>query len=70
MDRMLFAPEQFEQYIGCKVKVRLKQLVENRRKLQGELVTANSSEITVSADGELFKLPFSMIDRANLVAEF
>ena len=69
LDRVLFEPEQYERFLGHRMKVRLKFPVEGRRRATGELEAVENDRIVVNVDGEPFEVPFDAIDRARLVAQ-
>lgn len=66
VDRVLFVPEQFVQYIGESMKVRTRLAYEGRRNFIGKLVAADEDNIVVNVDGEEFTLAMDNIDRARL----
>lgn len=70
MDRPLFTNEQYQRFIGQKVKLRLRTPINNRRNYQGELQAVSNETITVMGDGETWVLPLAEIEKANLVPEF
>lgn len=70
LDRRFFYPEQYAEFAGAMVAVKLRQPVGGRRKLKGELGAVDDSGVQVFVDGEEFRLPFDAIERANLVPEF
>jgi len=66
----LFTLEQFQQYIGRKVKLRLKLPLESGRKnFQGQVLQATDNEIVIEMDGEQWRISLTNIDRANLSPE-
>lgn len=69
MDRPLFKPEHYPPYIGKTVNVRSRLAIMGRRKFKGELLEANSEQIVVEVDREVYEIPLSSIDKANLVVE-
>ncbi|UQB43051.1 ribosome maturation factor RimP [Thiomicrospira microaerophila] len=69
MERPLFKPEQYKPYIGQKVNVRSRLAIMGRRKFKGELIEVTEDQIVVEVDRESYEIPFSSIDKANLVVE-
>lgn len=69
LERPLFKPEQFEAYIGHTVSVRSRIPVLGRRRFKGKLIQANQQEIEIEVDGEVYAIPLSSVDKANLVVE-
>lgn len=71
LDRVLFKPEQYQQYLGSDVKVRTRVAQEGRRNFRGVLVAADETHISVDcgADGTV-RLEFNQIEKAQLVPKF
>ena len=69
MDRVLFSEEQYQAYIGDKIKIRTRTRIEDRRNFKGLLVSANESIVTVKVDNEDFAIPYESIDRARLILD-
>lgn len=71
LDRQLFRPEQYKQYPGATVKVRLNGNLNGRRNFVGTLQevisTQEETTVVVKVGAEEFRLPFQMIEKANLV---
>ncbi|MFA7554050.1 MAG: ribosome maturation factor RimP [Spongiibacteraceae bacterium] len=70
MDRPLFTLEQFAQYVGVHVKVRLRSPFEGRRNFSGRLTGIEDDDIIVAVDDNEYLLPFELIDKANVVPQF
>lgn len=69
MDRVLFTPEQYKNYIGDTIKVRTRTPIEERRNFKGQLKEINQNSITLEVDNQEFEIPFETIDRARLVLD-
>jgi len=67
IDRPLFTPEQYRQYVGGEVKVRLAWSEHGRRNFRGRLLSVSDSGIEVEVDGAAYALPFGAIARARLL---
>jgi len=67
MDRVLFTPEQYQDYLGETIKIRTRTPIEERRNFKGALIRTNESIVTVKIDNQEFEIPFESIDRARLV---
>jgi ribosome maturation factor RimP len=65
INRPLRRPEHFARFIGKRVRVRTRDIVEGRRSFLGVLNNVNQDEITLAQDGEEISIPFSMIDKSN-----
>ncbi|NPA72569.1 MAG: ribosome maturation factor RimP [Gammaproteobacteria bacterium] len=70
MDRLLFTPEQYKQYEGQTVQIRTAIGVLGRRKFKGPLTAVRDTLVEMEIDGELYEIPFDIIDKTNVVAEF
>jgi ribosome maturation factor RimP len=66
-ERPLTKPDHFRRYIGRKARVRTRQDHGGRRSFTGELVGASDDEITVAADTGIVSIPYSDINRSNLL---
>lgn len=67
MDRPLFEIEQYANYVGSEVAVRLRSPLDGRRKFKGVIQSVDADSITLLVDGETFKLSAMTIDKGNLV---
>lgn len=74
MDRPLFTPAQFQQFVGATIKCQTRQAVEKRRKFEGVLLHADEEAITLQLPkGQQpaeISLPLSLVDKAKVVPEF
>ncbi len=70
MDRILFSPEQFAEFIGYDVKIKLNQMVDKRRKIKGEISEVNDEKITISVENEDITIAFDQIMRARINPNF
>ncbi|MES9957643.1 MAG: ribosome maturation factor RimP [Sedimenticola sp.] len=69
LDRPLFFKEHFERFKGGRVKIRLHEKLQGRRRFEGVLNGLQGDDVLVTVDDEEFLLPYDLIDRARLVAE-
>jgi ribosome maturation factor RimP len=67
--RPLAKPEHFRRFVGRRVKVRTRSEHEGRKSFMGELVGATDDQVTVAADDGVVAIPYSDINRSNLVEE-
>lgn len=67
INRPLFTLEQHSRYVGESVKVRMRTLVDGRRRVKGTLSLVSDNAISVTVDGETLEIPFEEIERSNLV---
>ncbi|MCU8223599.1 ribosome maturation factor RimP [Vibrio vulnificus] len=70
LDRLLFKPAHYEQFIGQEVNVVLKMAVANRRKWKGEIHSVDGEAITLTVDGQQEEFALSNISKANLIPKF
>lgn len=69
VDRVLFTPEQYQRYIGEKLKVRTQLPVQARRNFVGVLCEATAEAITLELEDGSCEIPYAVIDRGRLVYE-
>lgn len=71
IDRMLFNFEQFEQFVGSNVKVKLHHAIEGKRKITGVIESAQNNEIVIkeSDTNTSFQLEMDDIDKANIIPD-
>lgn len=67
IDRVLFTPEQYTNYVGEEVKVRTRSPIEGRRNFRGTIESVGDLEVSVKIDNDTFVIPFNVVDRARLV---
>jgi ribosome maturation factor RimP len=70
MDRQLFQLEQFKNFVGSLVKIRLRSNYEGRRNFKGRLAGVDNDEIILQQDGEEYLFPYELLDKAQIVPEF
>ncbi|NEV63615.1 ribosome maturation factor RimP [Thiorhodococcus minor] len=70
LDRPLVFPEHFERFAGSRVRVRLMEKLEDRRKLDGRLLGCSDGSIRIEADGREWEIPLISVESARLVPEF
>lgn len=70
MERPLYTLEQFAMYVGDQVQMRLLAPVAGKRRVKGLLDAVEGEELVVKVGDEALRVPFSQVDRANLVATF
>ncbi|MFL1405704.1 ribosome maturation factor RimP [Marinobacter sp. M1N3S26] len=70
MDRPLFYLDQFNDWAGHQVNIRLRMAFEGRRRFQGVLKGTEGGDVVVVVDDHEYLLPFESIDKANIVPVF
>ena len=66
-ERPLSKPDHFRRFLGHKARVRLREPRDGHRSFTGELVGASDEEVTVAADTGIVSIPYSEINRSNLL---
>ncbi len=71
VERKLSKPREFERFVGQKIKVVLKEPVENQRHLIGALTGFSEGIITLEpSPGHAVRIPLEQVERANLKFEW
>jgi ribosome maturation factor RimP len=68
-ERPLSKPDHFCRFLGRRVRVRLLEPRDGHKSFTGELVGASDDEVTVAADTGVVTIPYSEINRSNLLPE-
>jgi ribosome maturation factor RimP len=69
-ERPLTKPEHFRRYLGRRARIAMKkdaQGPDGRRTYTGELMGASEHDVTVAADTGVVSIPYSEINRSNLL---
>ncbi len=66
-ERPLSKPDHFRRFLGKRARLRLRAPREGHRSFTGELVGASDEEVTVAADTGVVSIPYSEINRSNLL---
>ena len=66
-ERPLAKPDHFRRFLGRRARVRLRQPKDGHKSFTGELVGASDEEVTVAADTGVVSIPYSEINRSNLL---
>ena len=69
LDRPLFTIDHFQRFKGQLVKVKLTAPVDGRKKFKGTICDASDNIVVLEVDAQEIELPFSSIEKANLVPE-
>jgi ribosome maturation factor RimP len=65
--RVLTKPDHFRRFLGRRARVRLREPRDGHKSFTGELVGANDDAVTVAADDGIVSIPYSDINRSNLL---
>jgi ribosome maturation factor RimP len=66
-ERPLTKPDHFRRYIGRRARVRTREDHGGQKSFTGELVGASDDEVTVAADTGVVSIPYTDINRSNLL---
>jgi len=69
-DCKLVKPEHFDRFAGSMIKVRLRNLVDNRRRVRGQLLGRQEGMIDIRAGEETISVDLGDIDVARLVPDW
>ena len=68
-ERPLTKPDHFRRFIGRRARLRLREPRDGHKSYTGELVGASDEDVTVAAEGGVLAIPYSEINRSNLMPE-
>lgn len=66
-ERPLTKPEHFRRFVGHRARVKTSVEHGGRRSFTGELVGASDREVTVAADAGVVAIPYTDINKSNLL---
>jgi ribosome maturation factor RimP len=69
LDRPLVFPEHFARYVGQRVRIRLAEKLEGRRKFDGVLRGYAAGIVTIEADERNWDIPLTQIETARLIVD-
>ena len=70
LDRPLFTLEQFHRFLGQEVKIKLREKINEQRKITGVIKKIEKTAVLISEAGVEYLIPADVIDSAHLVSEF
>jgi ribosome maturation factor RimP len=70
VERKLSKPKDFERFVGQKVKILLKEPVENQRRWEGNLAGYSDGLITLDSAGKSVSFNLEQVEKANLKFEW
>jgi ribosome maturation factor RimP len=68
-ERPLTKPDHFRRFLGRRARVRLREPRDGHKSFTGELVGASDDEVTVAAAEGVVSIPYSEINRSNLLPD-
>lgn len=69
LDRRLVKPAHFDRFAGSEIAVRLRRLVDGRRRIQGTLVGRDGETIEIRSDEASLRIPLAEVEVARLVPD-
>lgn len=69
LDRRLARPGHFDRFAGSEVQIRLRRLLDGRRKVRGTLLRRDGDAIEVRSEGAVLRIPLAEVDVARLVPD-
>lgn len=69
LDRRLVKPADFDRFAGKDIQLRLRRLVDGRRRILGTLLARAGEVITVRSEGVEFHIPLDEVEVARLVPD-
>ena len=70
LDRKLIKPEDYARFVGRRAKVWLNEPVENKKFLEARLAGFADGQVKLMVRDREITVPYSAIEKANLVVEF
>ena len=65
INRPLKLPDHFRRFLGKRVRVRTRELIQGRRSFLGSLLEVSREHIALDQDGTRFEIPFALIEKSN-----
>jgi len=66
-DRPLFTLPQYQRFVGSEVNLRLVAPINARRRYRGHIQAVIDNTIELAFEGQVIRIPFAQIDKANVV---
>jgi ribosome maturation factor RimP len=65
INRPLKKPEHFARFVGKRIRVRTRDMIDGRRSFLGILAQVVGDSVILTQEGKQYQIPFSMIDKSN-----
>ena len=65
INRPLRKPAHFERFIGKRIRIRTRDLIDGRRSFLGILGEVVDDSVVLTQEGKRYQIPFSMIEKSN-----
>ena len=66
-DRPLFTLSHYQRFVGSEVNLRLVAPINARRRYKGHIQAVIENTIELAFEGQIIRIPFAQIDKANVV---
>lgn len=70
LDRLLFEPEQYQQFSGEEVRVETIEKVHDRKRFAGTLGAAHADDFEMNVDGQPYQIRYDQVKTARLFPQF
>jgi ribosome maturation factor RimP len=70
MDRPLFTASHYQQFVGERIKCKLRRTTSGRRNFTGKILAADDKSIRLAFDNQEVELMIDNIEKANLIPDF
>jgi ribosome maturation factor RimP len=70
LDRRVARPRDFRRFTGQRIRFRVADPIEGRRKFEGTIVTADDAAVVIDTGEKELTLPYARLARANLIYDF
>jgi ribosome maturation factor RimP len=65
INRLLKRPEHFARFVGKRIRIRTRELIDGRRSFLGVLDEVVGNSVRLTQEGKQYWIPFSMIEKSN-----
>jgi ribosome maturation factor RimP len=65
INRPLKRPEHFARFVGKRIRIRTRELIDGRRSFVGVLDEVGGNSVRLTQEGKQYWIPFSMIEKSN-----
>ncbi len=65
INRPLKKPEHFARFIGKRIRIRTRDMIDGRRSFLGILGKVVEDSVTLTQEGKQYRIPFFMIEKSN-----
>jgi ribosome maturation factor RimP len=70
LDRPLFTPSHYNEFVGCEAQINLFAPLDGRRKFNGPILNAGETSVSIEQDGSEVTLDYDNIAKAKLVPDY